>query len=101
MKKYYYGWGENGYEDAQPGQERYIITVPNNYAPEDQGYGVSAETGGYDIGGDDIEADSALLNFIAENMSYFEDMEPDEVEERIQHLSEEWGVSPEDLEHLR
>lgn len=100
MKKYFYRY-EDGYEDAVPGMERYIITVPSSYEPEDMGVGATADTGGNPLGEYEIAEEEELLAFISENLRFFEEMEPEEEQERVENLALAWGLEAQELEHLR
>lgn len=76
-----------------------MITVSSEATKEDALETATGETGGNCFGPADSE--EWVEDFISENWDSFEEMEPEEVEERILHLAEERGLEPEDLDYLR
>lgn len=100
MKKMYYGiYGGEAQAYRWDGTERYLITVSSGSAKEDALDTVTGETGGNCFG--PADAEEWVEDFISENWDSFEEMDSEEVEERILHLAEEWGLDPEELDYLR
>lgn len=100
MKKMYYAIYDGEPEAYRwDGAESYMITVSSEATKEDAIETVTGETGGNCFGPADPE--EWVEEFISDYWDTFEEMEPEEEEERILHLAEEWGLESEDLDYLR
>jgi hypothetical protein len=77
---------------------RFLLTVSSAATPENAHETLTAETGGSCIGpGDDAERELAE---VLARWGELEEMGRGEIDERISHLAEEWGLAPGELEYL-
>lgn len=106
MKKAYYSFVEDGSDWVElhrwgSGTESFLVTISSSATPDNAFETLTAETAGQCLGpGDDDFLFSLLCELVRKEFSHFEEMSEEETSERIEHLAEEWGLEPREIDYL-